>query len=270
MKKQIYKVVIGLIGLMALLPILITFTNSFMWPTEINYRYEERKPMLTLIPSRATLYQYYTLLVERFEYLGMFWRSIWLTLMIVAGQVIYSVCTGSILGNIHTKWGRVIKTCYILGMFMPYQVLMLPSYIQMKHIGLLGSDRSIVLPASFSPVGVVLVMFVVSNLPKELIEAVSLESSSWFQILKVAILPQIKGILTVLGIFTFAEVWNMVEQPITMFESVRQYPLSVQLAYMKEDQMIIFASCVVYMIPVILLSFYFQESLDEELASIKW
>ncbi len=270
MRKQISKWLILILGVIFIMPVLITFTNSFMRPEEISYRYGEGSPLLTLIPSRVTLYQYYVLLVERFEYLGMFWRSIQLSLIIVGGQVIYSILVGSILGRLKYRWCNLIKAVYIMAMFMPYQVLMLPSYIEMKKIGLLGSDLSIILPAIFSPIGVVFLMVIVGNISDEVIEAVQLESSRWFTILRIAILPQIKGIITVLGIFTFSEVWNMVEQPIAMFEAASKYPLSVQLAYMKEDQMIIFACCMVYMIPVILISFYFQESLDEELSSIKW
>lgn len=269
MKRKLCKFLLIGIGIVFLIPILLTITNSFMTPTEIQMHYGEGKTGIELIPQKISIRQYYLLLVERYQYIVMLWRSIQLTIIIVIGQVTYSVFMGSYIAKINYKLRNTILFLYIIAMIMPYQVTMLSMYIEAKMLGILRTDYSIILPAVFSPIGVILISQIVNSIPNEILEAVQLESNSWWDLFRAAILPNIKGAIIVLSIFTFSEAWNMVEQPIAMFDKSNLYPLSVQLAYLSQDIDIVFAGCVIYILPVFLLYFYLEESLEENLKKIK-
>lgn len=265
MKQKILLIITLIIGSVFALPMILTITNSFMTPEEIMMN-QQRIP---LIPQKLSLRQYYTLLLERSEYLGMFWKSVVCTGCIVIGNSLYSIFVGSMLAKIRMKGKTLILLLYIIGILIPYQVNMIPYYIQFKLMNLLESDIALILPMIVAPFGVVVVTFMVRSVPDELIEAIRLETNGLYYIFKDAIFPTCKGGITILIIFIFAEAWNMVEQPMTVYSDLYKQPLSVLLSTMQYDINIVFAACVVYMIPVIISYFFFEESLDEEFLQIR-
>lgn len=60
-----------------------------------------------------------------------------------------------------------------------------------------------------------------------MIEAVTLESSSVKDILFNAIIPNVKPGIIALIVLSFAENWNMVEQPLILLDDQLKYPLSL-------------------------------------------
>lgn len=248
-----------------LYPIMMTFSNSLMTPEEIALNENQ----IVFIPQKISIRQYYLLFFERFEYLQMFWKSIFLTVPIVAGNSIYSVFMGSLLAKSKLKYKNAIFLLFVLAMFMPYQITMLPHYMIFKCLSVDGTAWAIILPMIFSPLGVVLITLFIRNIPDELIEAVKIDSSSLWDIFIHGIYPYAQGAIVILIIFTFAEAWNLVEQPLNVYNNLYEQPLSVLLAYMKYDPEIVFAASVIYIIPIIIAYFYFQESLEEQLQLIK-
>lgn len=247
-----------------LFPILITVITSLETLKEVDHIVH-----LKLIPSRVTLRQYYLLFFEKEQYILMFWKSIKITLAIVSLNTIYSVFVGIILVKTKLRWNKIIFMLYLLGSIVPYQVYMLSHYIQFNKIGIFDTDYALIFPQIFSPFGVVLISLFITKIPDELIEVIRLETNSIYKIVSYGIIPNIKGGIVLLMILCFSENWNLVEQPLAMItEKIRQ-PLSVFLSYMGNDQEIIFAACVVYSIPSIILYTLFEECLNNQYIEIK-
>ncbi|HQD49587.1 MAG TPA: hypothetical protein PLL17_00435 [Defluviitaleaceae bacterium] len=61
-----------ILGSLFLYPIMMTFSNSLMTPEEIALNENQ----IVFIPQKISIRQYYLLFFERFEYLQMFWKSI--------------------------------------------------------------------------------------------------------------------------------------------------------------------------------------------------
>jgi multiple sugar transport system permease protein len=63
----------------------------------------------------------------------------------------------------------------------------------------------------------------------------------------------------------------MVEQPIVLLNDQLKYPLSITLnSIIKQSSSIAFAGSVLYMIPIIILYFYFEEHIISGLSNMKF
>ena len=203
-------------------PVVSTVTGSFMTATEVN---STRAGRNHAYPSKITLSQYYELLIERYRYLHMFWNSVKLSLSITVLHVGIAVTSAYVFAKVDFKGRETLFFIYIIVMMMPFQVTLLPNYIQARFLKIYDTYWAIILPGVFAPFGVFLLRQFMKYIPDEFIEAVSLESGSVADILRIAILPSLKPGIIALAVLTFAENWNMVEQPLVLMEDSLKYPL---------------------------------------------
>lgn len=269
--KAITTVMIALMAIAFISPIVVTVSNSFMTSTEIRNHYQNAEDInkIYLIPRKITITQYFTLLLEKYKYINMFWNSVLISVSITALHLIIAVITAYVFAKTEFKGRDTLFFVYIVVMMMPFQVTLLPNYIQARFLGILNTYWAIILPGIFTPFGVFLMRQFMKSIPDELIEVVYIESGSLKDVFIIAIIPSIKSGIIALGALTFAENWNMVEQPLVMLNDELKYPLSLALNSIIESSLdIAFAGSVIYMIPMFILYSYFEDSIIDGLQ--KW
>lgn len=271
-KKYALIIMIVLSALIFLFPVITTISNSFMTMTEIARNYgAEGTGLISLIPGKIAFNQYYELLIERFEYLNMFWNSVKLSVIITFFHVLIAVLTAFVFAKVKFRGREALFFVFIVVMMMPFQVTLLPNYIQAKFINIYDTYLAIILPGVFAPFGVFLLRQFMKCIPDEFIDAMVLESNSVIDVLRIAIVPLVKPGIIALAVLTFAENWNMVEQPLVLLQDITKYPLSVALnSIAQRAGSIAFAGSVIYMIPILILYFYFEEHIISGLTSAKF
>lgn len=255
-----------------LFPVLASIAGSFMTMTEIEKRYSEAfSNGITLIPDRIVLNQYYELLIEKYKYLNMFWNSVKLTIIITVFHVLIAIPTAYVFAKIDFKGRDILFFIYIVVMMMPFQVTLLPVYIQARFLKTYDTWLAIILPGVFAPFGVFLMRQFMKYIPDEFLEAVSLESNSIWDVMRIAVIPSSKPGIIALAVLTFAENWNMVEQPIVLLDDQLKYPLSIVLnSIIQQSSGVAFAGSVLYMMPIIILYFYFEEHIISGFSNMKF
>lgn len=218
--------------------------------------------------KKFSLVGYYDILVEEAWYLRGFWNSVCYAAVITVFNTIISVFAAYAFFEAEFRGKGVLYFFYIILMMMPLQVTMLPNYIGLRDMQLLDTRLALILPGMFTPFGVFLMGQYMRGLDRSILEAVRLETKSSLCIVFHIALPQVKTCVAALFLFTFAENWNLVEQPQIFLKTVDKQPLSVLIAA-QEGAGGLFAGCVIFMIPVVILSLYFHGSLEDGLGSLK-
>ena len=138
------------------------------------------------------------------------------------------------------------------------------NYLMLDKLGLVGSQWSLILPAAFSPFGVFLLRQVFDTCPNEILEAARLDGAGNLRILFRILVPRCRAGVISLGILSFIDAWNMVEQPIVFLDSGYDYPLSVFLTRMNGQNIGVLCTCgVLAALPVVLLFLYYDRELTE-------
>lgn len=136
------------------------------------------------------------------------------SLLVVAATVAFSVVLASMAGYSFSKlrWrGRDAVFLFTLAwMAIPPLLLMVPIYVEMVNLGLVGSKWSVTLlyTALNLPFNAYLMTTFCRRVPDELLEAARIEGASVHQLFRRVMLPMARPALATLCIFNFLWAWN--------------------------------------------------------------
>lgn len=257
----VYAVLI-LFGAAALFPVIFIAASSLMDESEVIRSYVSGEMDFHIIPRSFSLNGYLEVFLYTPSYLMKFWKSMLLSTVILAGQLVISCLGGYGFAKFSFSGKNVIFFFVIILMMMPLQVTLVPNYIVFERLGLIGSYASVILPGVFSTFGVFLLTQFFSSIPNSIIEAAKLDGASQIQILCKIIVPYAKSGVASLCILNFIDTWNMVEQPLIFLKDSTKYPLSVFLANVSRENLSISFVCgILAILPVLLLFLYLKDSL---------
>ena len=266
----ISRFLLSLIALVMLVPLAVTFLYSFFSPEEIKAYLETRgnydqKALMDIVlsPKVASLDQYYRVLISDNSILRMFANSAMYTLAILAGQAAVIPALAYALSRFRFRGRDAIFFAIIMLMLLPFQVTMVPNVLTLRAIGLLNTVWAVIMPMWFTPFYVFLIRQYMVGLPDELLEAAEMDGAgtvrSYFHI----VLPICKPVVGAAVALSFADLWNLVEQPMT-YLSARQdlQPLSVMFNQLvAQPSGIEFAGAALYIMPALLVYLFFQEDI---------
>lgn len=285
LKKSILTIVLGVIAMILLSPIVITFTNSLMTELEIQINYgligqmNEAIPgrdgsfaNLKLIPDKVSFAQYGKVFIDNPKYLTMFWNSVFMVVPIIVGQTIVAALAAYAFSKLKFRGRDSMFLVYVMTMLMPFQVTLVPNYIMVDKLGMLNSTGAIIVPGIFAAFGVFMLRQFMLDIPYAYIEAAKIDGAGHLRIFMTMIVPMIKPGLAALVILLFVDYWNMVEQPLIFLDDPFKQPLSVFLSRINDtDRGIAFAASMLYMAPMVMLFLYAESYFIEgiQLSGVK-
>ena len=271
MRRKLLWFLMGAFALIMLLPIWIAVTGAFSSQWELT---ENLRPVLgngqglakwTLLPQSPTLKSLVQVLLDSPEFFTMFWNSVTITAGILLGQFAIAVPAAWGLAKLHLP--RKLGNLYMVLMLLPFQVLMYPEYLVLKSLGLLNTLWAVILPGVFSAYPVFLLTRFFGAIPEEILEAARLDGAGEWQIFRYIALPLgLPGLLSV-GILSFLDAWNLIEQPMTFLKNRALWPLSLFLPETTlTDAGLGFAAALLMLIPALLLFGLCQDALEQGIA----
>ena len=142
-------------------------------------------------------------------------------------------------------------------MMIPFQVVMIPLYLQVRDLGWLNSYQGIIVPTAVTALGVFLMRQFMLTIPRDYFDAARIDGASDLQLFFRVALPLSKPALAALGIFVFLEQWNSLIWPLIVVTDVGLRPLAVGLSEFQTqygaDYEYLLAASVASMLPVVIL-----------------
>ena len=258
------------IAVLILIPIFFTFLYSFFPKGEMEAylklrgNYDETKWLDVLVsPAMASVRQYYKILIEEPQYLKLFVNSAAYTAAILLGQAAVIPLMAYALSRFHFKGRDALFFGILMLMVLPFQVTMAPSVITLRWMGLMETPWAVILTMLFSPFYIFILRQYMISLPGELLEAGMMDGAGTFRCYAHVVMPVCRPILGAAAALSFADCWNMVEQPLVyLSNNTAAQPLSVMFNTISiEKADIAFAGAALYILPALFIYFYFQEDI---------
>lgn len=217
--------------------------------------------------GQFTAQNYYQVFLANPQYLRRFFRSFALAACIAVGQLVLSTLAGFGFAKFRFPLKNLMFFLLMALMIMPLQVTLVPNYVVLEKLGLLNTYYALAIPAVFVPLGTFIMTQTFRAVPDEIIDAAKLDGCSIpGALLRVAV-PMSKSGLACTLLLSFLDGWNMVEQPMVFLENFKDYPIAVALASVHPNEFgIQLASCVLVMIPPVLLFTVFNRELVDGIA----
>ncbi len=139
---------------------------------------------------------------------------------VVLGQLFTCSLAGYSFGRLRYPGRDRLFFLYLATMMIPFAVIMIPLYVQMRWMNWVDTLWPLIVPAIFAPWGTFMLRQFMSTLPRELEDAARIDGASFFRIYRSIILPLTKPALATLGIFTFLGSWNSFLWPLIVISSL--------------------------------------------------
>ena len=258
------------LALVILLPVIVTVLYSFFSPEEIRAFMDTRGSFsdtawmdARLSPRMFSLSQYWKILIVDTSVLRMFAMSVFYTVMILLGQAVFVPMLAYALSRFQFKGRNVIFMAILLLMLLPYQVTMVPNVLTLRRMGLMNTVWAVILPLWFAPFYVFLLRQFLASLPNELFEAAQVDGAGTIRCYFHVALPVCRPAIGATLALSFADCWNLVEQPMTyLSQRTELQPLSVMFNQLvSESTGVEFAGAVIYMLPALFVYLYFLEDI---------
>ncbi|GAA3349364.1 carbohydrate ABC transporter permease [Amorphoplanes nipponensis] len=144
--------------------------------------------------------------------------------------LVVSIPAGYALALTRFRLRRLLLVLTLIVMLIPNTALVLPIFLELNAVGLIGSPLSVILPMSFFPFGVYLTyIYFSTSIPRDLLAAARIDGCREIQVFTRIALPLAAPIVALVAFFGFVQNWNNFFLPFVMLPSSDGYPVQVGL-----------------------------------------
>lgn len=137
------------------------------------------------------------------------WNSVFVSVTTAIAVVFLSTLAGFSFAKLRFKGRAGLLAFVVATMAVPTQLGVVPLFIVMRELELIGSLWAVIIPGIASAFGVFwMTQYLRSALPYELIEAARIDGASTFRIFRSIVLPAARPAAAMLGLFTFIGAWT--------------------------------------------------------------
>lgn len=211
---------LGIISIIALYPFIYVLSASISSPRNV------LSGQVILLPKDIMFDSYKQVLSDK-SILIAYANTIFYTVFGTAISMFLSICGAYVLSKPHLH-GRTFFAFFI-AVTMWFGAGMIPSYLNIKSLGLLDNRWGILLPHAISVFNVILLRTFFQGLPKELEESASMDGASHWTILTKIYLPLSKAAIATVTMFYALSKWNGYFWPMVILRDENKVPLPVIL-----------------------------------------
>jgi len=212
----------------------------------------------------------YSYVVEKMQYFRLFWNNVVITLVGIAGIIIFSSLAAYILDRRKTRYTKLIYAIVITPMLIPFQTIMITLLKTMSTIGLSSSTWGIGI--QYWGFGIPMATFIYFNfmktVPREIDESAVIDGASSFGTFLKIISPLLQPVTATVAVLDIMWIWNDFLLPLLMVNGSPKTRTLVLAAYNFVGQLntkwhYALAAMVLALIPSVIVFIFLQKYIVE-------
>ncbi|RQP09574.1 MAG: carbohydrate ABC transporter permease [Microbacteriaceae bacterium] len=198
---------------------------------------------------------------------GFFFNSLYVTVLSVTIGLFISLMASYALARIPFRGSQALLILFVVGMMLPAFGALIPLYLLLRDIGLLGTLNGLVVVyiAVQIPLNVFLLRGFMVSMPRELEEAAYVDGASPFRTFVSVIIPQSMPMVVSLAVLNTLNIWNEFVLALVLLPRSESYTvpigllgLAIQAEY-SAQWVQLFAGLILTSIPMLVLFAIAQE-----------
>lgn len=213
--------VLILTSVIVIFPFYMTVLTAFKQPSDA-------RNFILALPEEWKLDNFEQVLTR-----GGYWdallNSAFVTVFATIGTMLLNTILAYFLGrNQHKKFFNFAYYFFIIGIFIPFQVVMIPLVIMGKHLGMLNLPGLVCMHIALSfPTNVFLITGFVKGVPREVDEAAMIDGCGPIRTFYQIIMPMMSPIIATTLVLTVLGVWNDFTLPLVILQKEKTLPLFI-------------------------------------------
>ena len=265
MKSGHSKVTVGkVVQYLVLILVFILLVGPFVWELSLSFKGKGDNVYAVppyIIPKTPTWDNYISVFrqVPVFRYML---NTVIVAILSIGGNVIFSTMAGYALGRLKWRGRNLLFTIFMGTMVIPVEGVVISQFLIVRSVGLQNTLLAVALPGMVGAVNILLMTNAFKSIPDELEEAAEVDGANLWQRFYRICVPQVKGTMTVVGIFAFVGAWNDFLWPLIVISDESNYTLTLGMNRLKgmfiSDPRLIAAGALVSLIPILVFFACFQ------------
>lgn len=184
-----------------------------------------------LFPTSGWTVDNFVAIDSRIDLAGSLVNSLIFTAGVLLGTVVFGLLAGYAIARLDFRGRGVIWVLMLLVQMVPFQLLMIPLYVQItRNYGLGDSYLGMILPFLINTTAVFIFVQFFKALPVEIFEAARIDGAGEIRLLTSVAIPLIRPVLVTVILVTFIGPWNEFLWPFLITKDASLQPLAVSLA----------------------------------------
>ncbi|WP_435748332.1 carbohydrate ABC transporter permease [Microbacterium sp. PMB16] len=184
-----------------------------------------------LLPTSGWTVDNFVAIDSRIDLAGSLLNSLIFTAGVLLGTVVFGLLAGYAIARLDFRGRGVVWVLMLLVQMVPFQLLMIPLYVQItRSYGLGDSYLGMILPFLINTTAVFIFVQFFKALPVEIFEAARIDGAGEIRLLTSVAIPLIKPVLVTVVLVTFIGPWNEFLWPFLITKDATLQPLAVSLA----------------------------------------
>lgn len=184
-----------------------------------------------LFPTSGWTVDNFVAIDSRIDLAGSLLNSLIFTAGVLLGTVVFGLLAGYAIARLDFRGRGVVWVLMLLVQMVPFQLLMIPLYVQItRSYGLGDSYLGMILPFLINTTAVFIFVQFFKALPVEIFEAARIDGAGEIRLLTSVAIPLIKPVLVTVILVTFIGPWNEFLWPFLITKDATLQPLAVSLA----------------------------------------
>ncbi|MFJ8667529.1 carbohydrate ABC transporter permease [Streptomyces sp. NPDC093600] len=150
----------------------------------------------------------------------------------VVGNVVGATLAGFALSRLRFRGVRLFLGLFLATLVLPGEVTIVSQYVTVRSLGLTDTLLGVALPGAIAMLNVLLMYTAFQAVPPDLDAAALVDGATVWQRLIHVGLPNVRGMLSVVVIFTFIGAWDDFLWPLIVLNDPSRYTLTVGLQYL--------------------------------------
>ena len=247
--------VIALGGLVFLFPFVWMVSTSLTSTRELF----TLPPNIIPNPIDTSAYERLFLEVPILRWIG---NSLFVSLSVTFLQVLSSAMAAYAFTRFRFKGRDTIFVLFLAALMVPFQVMIVPLFIELRYMGLLDSHAGLIIPEMAMPFGVFLLRQAFLSLPREVEEAAFVDGAGHIRVFFSLVLPLSKPILATVAVFAFMGSWNNFLWPLIVISSQDLMTLPLGLSSLSNrfvtDWNLLLAGATISVLPIVAVFLFAQ------------
>jgi multiple sugar transport system permease protein len=175
----------------------------------------------------------------------------------VISNIVLCSLAGYAFARLRFRGSQLAFVAILATLMVPFQVVMIPTLLIVKHLGLVDTLPALIVPNLVTPFGIYLLRQFFVSLPVELEEAALIDGAGRLRVLRSILLPLMGPPLSTVAVLTFLSVWNDFLWPLVVTSSPNTMTVQLGLATFQSSHYtnwpVLMAGTLMSQLPVLLL-----------------
>jgi multiple sugar transport system permease protein len=236
----------------------------FIWMVSGSFRSESDLfgDPASLFPTSITLHGYLGVW-EQLPFLRLLGNTFLFAGVTTAATLLFDSLCAYALARMKFRGRNLAFILVIATLMVPFQVTLIPVFIELFHFGWLNTYQGLIVPRATSAFGIFLFRQFFISIPTELDEAARIDGAGHFRIYWKIILPLAKPAIATVAILNFMNLWNDLLWPLVVTSDPDMLTLPAALTLFGgqhvTDHAVLLAGATISLIPIAVAFFFAQK-----------